>query len=91
MGEATMAISMITNLGCDLYRGDSQLDFCGTKLGQRHINPFKDRGLTLVTGHHNVKIKMMKILEVYQNPSTLVLIVKLLRQAFEWYIVPLVF
>jgi hypothetical protein len=30
----------------------------------------------------------MKILEVYQNPSTLVpvLIVKLLRQAFKWYI-----
>jgi hypothetical protein len=28
---------------------------------------------------------MMKILEVYQNPSTLVLIVKLLRQAFKWY------
>jgi hypothetical protein len=47
--------------------------------------------------HHNVKIKWWKfrslskfikvyqILEVYQNPSTLVLIVKLLRQAFKWY------
>jgi hypothetical protein len=32
-----------------------------------------------------MKIKMMKILEDYQNPSTLVLIVKLLRQTFKWY------
>jgi hypothetical protein len=34
-------------------------------------------------GHHNVKI--MKILEVYPNTSTLVLIVKLLRRAFEGF------
>jgi hypothetical protein len=27
----------------------------------------------------------MKILEVHQYPSTLVIIVKLLRQAFTWY------
>jgi hypothetical protein len=35
-------------------------------------------------GHHNVKITIMKILEVYQNPATLVFIVKVLRQAFKW-------
>jgi hypothetical protein len=43
------------------------------------INPLR---MEVYFGHHN-KIKMMKILEVYQNPSTLVLIVKLLRQAFN--------
>jgi hypothetical protein len=37
-------------------------------------------------GHHNLKLKMMKILEVYQSPSTLVpVLVKLLRQAFNWH------
>jgi hypothetical protein len=44
-----------------------------------------DATRTILLPQLSAQLKMMKILEVYQNHSTLVLIVKLLRQAFKWH------
>jgi hypothetical protein len=67
-----------------------ELRICFPMLFMLAFKLFLSRCLTLyyldggLLGHHNVKIKIKKILEVYQNPSTLVLIVKLLRQALAF-------